>query len=641
MHGSAAALLLALAVVAGPAGAAGDEACLACHAGHAADLPGSVHAPLGCRGCHADVGSFPHADEGTRPECGACHPDVAQALQTGVHAGADRDSAGACAACHGPVHGIRPGGNPDSPVAKRRLADTCGACHADPEFLAAHGLGGARPVEAWRGGVHGRAVERGDAAAPSCSECHGSHAIRRASDPEAPIHPSRVAGTCGACHAGIEAAFRGSVHGRAVQRGVREAPACTDCHGEHEILAAGEPGSPVHPARVSSATCGRCHGDERLLRRLHLPADRVPTFEESFHGLSARSGRQTVANCASCHGIHEILPSSDPRSTIHPDQLPKTCGACHPGAGERYALGLVHVKSGSADEHWTVRFIRGAYLFAILPLALGFMLLHNGIDFVSKLVRGVSRPPDRAGLPRMNLGFRIAHWSVQLAFLGLVVSGFALKFPESWWAAPFLRFESQVPLRGWLHRGAALLLLAALAFHALHLAARRRDRVLLRQLVPTLQDARDLVQMLRYNLGLSERRPHFGKFSYGEKLEYLAFVWGTLLMSVTGFLLWFENFTLRHLPLWTVTASTVLHWYEAILATLSILVWHLYAVVFDPEVYPMDRSWLTGRTSAEHLRRTRPAYHAELLRQAQARGPREDAPGSGARGDPGDHDPPS
>ena len=631
------ALLLALLADASDA-ATGDEECLACHAEHAADFPQSVHAPLGCGRCHADVEGFPHPDEVARPACATCHPDAAQALGASVHAGSGAER---CDACHGPVHRIRPRRDPDSPVAKRRLADTCAACHANPEFLTAHALGLARPVEAWRGSVHGRAVERGDAAAPSCSSCHGSHAILRASDPASKIHPAHVPATCGACHARIEEAYRESVHGRAALRGVRSAPLCTDCHGEHEILATVEPGSPVHPARVSSATCGRCHGDERLLRRLNLPADRVPTFQQSFHGLSARSGRQTVANCASCHGIHEILPSSDPRSTIHPANLPKTCGACHPGASERYAMGLVHVKSGSADEHWTVRLIRGAYLFAILPLALGFMVLHNGIDFVSKLVRGVTRPPDREGLTRMNRGFRIAHWGVQIGFLGLVVSGFALKFPESWWAAPFLRFESQVPLRGWMHRGAALLLLAALAFHALHLALRRRDRAVLRHLVPRLQDARDLVQMLRYNLGLSERRPHFGKFSYGEKLEYLAFLWGTLLMSATGFLLWFENFTLRHLPLWTVTASTVLHWYEAILATLSILVWHLYAVVFDPEVYPMDKSWLTGRTSAEHLRRTRPAYHAELLRESNARGSREDAPASGARGDSGDRDPSS
>jgi cytochrome b subunit of formate dehydrogenase len=621
-----------------PPGASADDAsCLTCHGEHAAGFPESVHAGFGCQGCHADVEGFPHPERVARVACSTCHPEAVQALHASVHSLAREEGApeaAGCVACHGAPHAIRPARDPGSPVSKRRLADTCGACHANPELPGLHGPGRVRPVEAWRSGVHGRAVERGDAAAPSCSSCHGSHAILPAVDPASSIHPGRVPATCGTCHARIEEAYRDSVHGRAALRGVRGAPVCTDCHGEHEILAPAEPGSPVHPARVSDATCGHCHSDERLLRRFQLPADRVPTFRESFHGLSARSGRQSVANCASCHGIHRILPASDPRSTIHPDNLARTCGSCHPGASERYALGPIHVASGGAAEHWTVRVIRAAYLWVILPLALGFMLLHNGIDFVSKVVRGTARPAGGGELPRMNRAFRVAHWGVQIAFVTLVVSGFALKFPESWWAAPFLRFESQVPLRGWVHRGAAVLLLAALAFHAVHLALRRHDRAILRHLVPRFQDARDLVQMLRYDLGLSERRPRFGVFSYGEKLEYLAFLWGTLLMSATGFLLWFESWSLRHLPFWTLAASTALHWYEAILATLSIVVWHLYAVVFDPEVYPMDRSWLTGRTSAEHLRRTRPAYHAALLRKARPSASGAEAPGSAAPGEP-------
>jgi cytochrome b subunit of formate dehydrogenase len=84
-------------------------------------------------------------------------------------------------------------------------------------------------------------------------------------------------------------------------------------------------------------------------------------------------------------------------------------------------------------------------------------------------------------------------------------------------------------------------------------------------------------------------------------------MWGTAVMAVTGFLLWFNSWTLRHFPTWIADVATVVHYYEAILASLSILVWHLYMVVFDPDVYPMDRAWITGKTSAEHFRRTRSA----------------------------------
>lgn len=545
-------------------------------------------------------------------ECLDCHEDAvwAHGFPESVHADLG------CASCHA--------GHEEFPHPEGSAPEPCSTCHPDV-------------VAEWEMGVHFQATAAGDAGAPGCAACHGGvHEIRRAGDPASPMHAGRVPDTCGACHAAIRDAYLGSVHGEAALRGVRGAPVCTDCHGEHDILAPSEPGSLVNPARVSTVTCGQCHANERLIARFNLPADRVPTFRDSFHGLSARSGRQTVANCASCHGVHDIRPSSDPASKVHPDNLAATCGACHPGASERYALGPVHVDSAGASQHWTVRAVRIAYLYLILPLALGFMVVHNGIDFVSKVVRGAGRPPGGAQVPRMNRAFRIAHWGVQLSFLTLVLSGFALKYPESWWAAPFLRFEAELPLRGWLHRGAAVLLLAAVAFHAGHLALRRRDRLILHHLLPTRRDARDLLQMIRFNLGLAPERPHFGKFSYGEKLEYLAFVWGTVLMSATGFLLWFENWTLRHLPLWTLTASTLLHWYEAILATLSILIWHLYAVVFDPDVYPMDPSWITGRTSAEHLRRTRPAYFAELTGGVEAAGPRDETggPAGGPETDP-------
>ena len=155
-----------------------------------------------------------------------------------------------------------------------------------------------------------------------------------------------------------------------------------------------------------------------------------------------------------------------------------------------------------------------------------------------------------------------------------------------------------------MHRVAGVVLIAALVLHLFHLAVSPRDRAILRKLWPGRQDLRDLVGLIRHHLGRGPR-PLFGCFSYAEKLEYWAFLWGTAVMAVTGFLLWFDDFTLRNFPKWVADAATTVHFYEAILATLAILVWHLYMVVFDPEVYPMDKAWLTGRTSADHFTRTR------------------------------------
>jgi len=136
------------------------------------------------------------------------------------------------------------------------------------------------------------------------------------------------------------------------------------------------------------------------------------------------------------------------------------------------------------------------------------------------------------------------------------------------------------------------------------------------------RDAQDLIGMFKYNLGLSTERPYFGKFSYAEKIEYLAFMWGSAVMALSGFVLWFNNFSLRYFPKWVSDAATAVHYYEAILATLSILIWHFYIVIFDPDVYPMDPAWLTGKASADHLRHTRPAYLLHLL-QEKASGTQE------------------
>ena len=108
------------------------------------------------------------------------------------------------------------------------------------------------------------------------------------------------------------------------------------------------------------------------------------------------------------------------------------------------------------------------------------------------------------------------------------------------------------------------------------------------------------MQVFTYNLGLTKVEPTFAKFNYAEKLEYLAFMWGTLVMTVSGFLLWFNNFTLHYFPKWVSDAATAVHYYEAILATFAILIWHSYMVMFDPlglsDGYGLDRRQSSRRS---------------------------------------------
>jgi cytochrome b subunit of formate dehydrogenase len=596
-------LLAAALAVLGTTPAAAEEAerCLACHAPaiDPACFAGSAHAALGCAACHADVEGYPHPDTIGRPECATCHAEVVAAHRGSAHgrAGTEGRPAAGCVDCHGDVHAVRPRTDAASPVNWSKLAGTCARCHADAQLAERYRIPVARPIEAYLESAHARAVAAGRRAAV-CSDCHGSHAIQPGRDPRSSLWRTSVPATCGACHAASLAAFRESVHGEAVERGVRDAPVCTDCHGEHRILGHTDPASPVFAANVPGETCGPCHASTRLSERYGLPREQVATFSDSYHGLALRAGQLTVANCASCHGVHDIHPAADPRSHVHPANLPSTCGRCHPGAGARFSLGPVHFLMTAAPVQM-VRWIRALYLW-LIGVVIGSMAFHNLLDLLRKARRPALPQPTVAGdrPERMPRALRWQHGLVMLSFAVLAYTGFALKYPESAWASPLLRFETSLGLRGLLHRVAAVVLLASLAWHLVELVVSPRRRACLSGLRWSRRDAREVLGALAWYLGWRPGPPARGSFGYVEKVEYWAFLWGTAVMTASGLILWFESAALRWLPKWATDVATAVHFYEAVLATLAILVWHLYWVIFEPDVYPMDASWWHGRAPA-------------------------------------------
>jgi cytochrome b subunit of formate dehydrogenase len=490
---------------------------------------------------------------------------------------------------------MTPASDPASKVHAGRQGETCGACHGAGQ-PAPPGVRTIQPIEAYTASVHAAAVHNGDHGA-GCSDCHSAHSPLPAADPASSIHRSNVPATCGSCHAEITAQFDRSIHGLAATAGVRDSPVCTDCHGEHRILAVGAKGSPVSASNIPIRVCGPCHSDLRLGEKYGLAADQVPSYADSFHGLAARGGVQKVANCASCHGVHDILPSSDPHSNIHPDNLAHTCGNCHAGAGRQFAIGPVHVvaeRTSNVVAYW----IRAIYIPLIWVTVIG-MLLHNLLDLVKKTRCPVPRlrvaPEHRTIKERLSPPFRLAHGLAAVSFIVLVFTGFALKYPESWWAG-LLQFGGEDgELRGLLHRIAAVGLIAACFFHFAHLAVSASARRQIAMLLPRSVDVTEFVHRISYNFGRRPEPPAPVRVGYVEKIEYWAALWGTGLTAVTGLLLWFENFTLTWFPGWVPEAATVLHFLEAILATLAILIWHFYFVIFDPVVYPMDTAWLTGK----------------------------------------------
>jgi cytochrome b subunit of formate dehydrogenase len=592
--GAAATYLIGLTALVSPV--PGQEAgCLDCHEDPGDVLAASVHEFAECIDCHPGAEAEDHMDGGLTPGCADCHDETAGVLENSVHGragGAAEWASGGCQVCHGSIHELVPHTERASPIHLTRIADTCGVCHADPDLAIELGIRLVQPLAAYAASVHAGAVIEGNGGA-NCSSCHGAHDILPAGDASSKVHRERVPETCGRCHERITEVFEASVHGKAARHGIQESPVCTDCHGEHRILGPADEESPVFATNLPKVTCGRCHGDLRLSAKFGLPEDKVPAYADSFHGLAARGGSVTVANCASCHGVHDILPSSDPTAHTHAANLAETCGNCHPGAGTQFAIGPVHFLPTEKD-YPVVYWVRMAYL-ALIFGTIGAMLLHNLLDLFRK-----ARHPEprlemkRAEMPeRMSMGFRIAHALLAVSFIVLAYTGFALKYPEGWWSL------SLFGLRGWIHRIAAVTMLAAAAVHIVHLFRDRLARRCIAEMWPGRADWVELRERISFLIGRRSTPPPEPWVGYVEKAEYLAVIWGTIIMMVTGFLLWFDQWTLRWLPSWVVDLSTVVHFYEAILATLAILVWHFYSVIFDPAVYPMDAAWLNGRSTRD------------------------------------------
>jgi formate dehydrogenase gamma subunit len=585
--------------------------CITCHADAAKALSAGVHAVLGkptdtetCIACHG-TGNAAKAVAGPQ-FCGTCHEAEVAQYNASVH-GRARAHGNAdvptCTNCHGAAHTMVASSDPSSPVNKQHLPDTCGSCHSNSSLAAKYLFAEVRPVEAYRASVHGRAIERGNLHAASCGDCHGTHDILPVNDPHSKIWKQNVATTCGACHTGVAKTYLESIHGQAVAKGVLQAATCTDCHSEHRILAPGDPGSPVYMANISQEACSRCHADAQLMADFAMPQDRVPTYEDSYHGLAAHEGRQTVANCASCHGVHNIYPSSDPRSTVNRANLSKTCGQCHADAGRRFAIGPVHGMATTTPGGRVLGLVKLFYLI-VIPITLGLMFLHNAIDWRHKARASLAHYREFRGQPRLNRSERIQHALLVVSFVVLVITGFALKFPHSFWAAPLVDMEHGHPVRGWLHRIAGVVLIGSSVYHVVYVSLKKNGRRWLRDMIPDLRDAKEAVQTVEFNLGRRERLPRYRKFNYAEKAEYWALVWGTAVMAVTGVLLWLNDWILAHLPhpASILAISTAIHFYEAILATLAILIWHFYAVIFDPEIYPVKWTFLTGRAPEHEVR---------------------------------------
>jgi len=218
---------------------------------------------------------------------------------------------------------------------------------------------------------------------------------------------------------------------------------------------------------------------------------------------------------------------------------------------------------------------------------------------------------ERVGFQRWNLNIRVQHFILLTTFTLLGITGVPLLFPETFKGVFF--FEGSSFLRGLTHRISAVLMMALGFYHVLYALSTEEGNRNLRAILPRpLDDLKELMQLIRYTLGRSPDHPRAGRYDVFEKFEYFAVVWGTIVMALSGLILWFAASLFHVLPLWVIDVAKVVHRWEAVLAILSIALWHTYHVHFKPGVFPGLSVWWNGRVSREYMIHHHPIEYEEL-----------------------------
>jgi hypothetical protein len=297
------------------------------------EVAASQHAKVACSQCHSEVNASrvrPCETISHPVDCSRCHEEVGQQYQRSKHGQllAARDpNAPTCKECHG-THHILGKRDPQSATFSTNVPQLCGGCHREGRKAAVRYAGLEHEIiPRYNESIHGKGLlKSGLTVTATCTSCHTAHGVLPASDPQSTVNPKNLPATCGTCHRGIEEQFEQSVHSRLMTKTDKALPVCNDCHSAHSIRRTDDAGFKLDIMNK----CGRCH--EEIAK----------TYFDTYHGKVSRLGYTGTAKCYDCHGAHDILPVTDPRSHLSRANVVATCQKCHATATRRFAGYLTH-----------------------------------------------------------------------------------------------------------------------------------------------------------------------------------------------------------------------------------------------------------------------------------------------------------
>ncbi len=227
----------------------------------------------------------------------------------------------------------------------------CMECHGNPNLMKADENGGAESLyvdldeyDEFRGTLHKQQKI-------SCVKCHSNMDSARE-----PVCKDSGTVDCSSCHAEQSKVYKTSIHGKLLGELDPNAPGCTDCHGKHANMSKANPDSPINPINVPML-CGSCHkeGEKAAVRGKGVEQNIIANYSMSIHGKGlVESGLVVSATCASCHSGHQILPVSDPNSSVNRNRVADTCEKCHYGVAWKIKQSIHNPPVGADNSRFPV-----------------------------------------------------------------------------------------------------------------------------------------------------------------------------------------------------------------------------------------------------------------------------------------------
>lgn len=511
-----------------------------------------------CLGCHSQIeevhrkvikGELWEKSPESIPVCVDCHqPHKVRKVfyDQGV---ADND----CMMCHGKNDTVSSGDGRSLFVNMQEVKDSihgkvsCSQCHTGVSVSKVRpcetvvkkvdcAVCHSQQVELYGQGIHGKLFNEGNPNAPSCKECHGTHATLSQKNPVSLTYPTNVPSLCARCHRETQKAavlYKGkqheitehyteSIHGKGLLKsGLVVTAMCTNCHSAHKELPASDLESSVNRNNVA-VTCAKCHKGvyEKYMGSVHAvgkskTSDSLPvcsdchsahtikrtdmdnfkfeimdtcgkchtdianTYFETFHGKVTKLGYTKTAKCQDCHGFHEILPVANPQSTLSRENIVQTCQKCHPGATKRFAGYLTHATHHDPQKYpwifWTFWCMTALLVGTFTASTFHALLwLPKSLE-VRRLHPPAVYDPREKQYVRFPLLYRILHGIMIVSFLTLTITGMSLKFSYAGWAMFLSSLLGGVEVSGFLHRVAAVLLFGIFFAHIIDLIRRKRS----------------------------------------------------------------------------------------------------------------------------------------------------------------------